>query len=122
MANIRGLAFPIELTSKGGLKLAEDGELVASHIRALLSTDNLERILRPEFGTPALVFEVLNAPEITAERIRLALIAQITESVDFDVWIDESLSIPEEGTVVIQVDWTLNGQTQAQLSFDLLGG
>lgn len=102
----RGLRYPLGLIS-GKLALSEGDELITESIISVLETRQGERVMRPGYGTPDMLWEALGPP-IVAESIRVALKRNIRiEGIEFEVTADESEI--DEGGYLIQIEWTLDG-------------
>lgn len=113
MTVLRGIAYPLQLEN-GTLKVATDLDLRRGHIRSVLETYKLERVMNAEYGLPHLVFSSVNRAAVVAERIRLELTRQIVD-VDFEV----NGSIDDSGTMSIEVIWRYRGALQTPLRYRL---
>jgi uncharacterized protein len=66
-----GLAFPLQSSLQGGLKLSSDAQKVKESIWIILRTSLGERVYRPNFGSrlSELVFEPLNSATLIQIRL-----------------------------------------------------
>jgi phage baseplate assembly protein W len=60
----QGLAFPLQITPRGGLALASGERDIEQAIRIILETAPGERVMRPEFGCR--IYELVFAPRNAA--------------------------------------------------------
>lgn len=69
----RGLAFPVDVDTRGALALVAAGDAVRRSILLILQTEPGERVMRPDFGAGlrALAFEPLNANTLALARHRV---------------------------------------------------
>lgn len=95
-------AYPLRISSNGGLELASDDELIQDRIRALIETRPLEMIMRSGYGLSDQAFTALPSPEVIAERVRQVLEIQLgNEIVPF---IGSRLDA-ENGVLELEINW-----------------
>lgn len=102
--SLRGLSYPLQLDGNGGLKTSSNYSRLSEQIIEILDTKVGERVYRQFFGLPELVFETISE-DVLAQVIK----KQIQEAVPFDIELDVSVSITEDGTAVIYVGYSLEG-------------
>ena len=107
------LAYPLCVVD-GRLVVSRNENVVRDQILSVLETRPLERVMQPAYGTPDLVFEVHSSPGVIAERIRQTLLLSIP-NVAFTV----VGTIAESGIYELEIQYTVNGQLQPTLTFDL---
>lgn len=100
--SIRGVSYPLTI-SNGSLQLSTDIQLIKESIFSVLETRFFERIMRPGYGTPDLIFDAIPSNEFALQQIRMALETQI-EDVDFDV----TGTMLDSGQMFINIEWTVN--------------
>lgn len=101
-SSIRGLSYPLELDGNGGLKISSNYSRLAEQIVEILDTRVGERVYRQFFGIPEMVFETISE-DVLSQIIK----KQIKEAVPFDLELDVSVEINEEGTAIIYVGYSL---------------
>ena len=104
-ANRRGISFPLQVTSDGGLETSEDTNLIRDWIFHLLYTERWERIMRPSFGVPDLTFETRSSFTPVYEAVRQALKQQVERVDEFEV----SGEFVAPSTLILQVKWYVSG-------------
>jgi phage baseplate assembly protein W len=100
--SIKGLSYPLELNGAGGLKTSENFSRLSEQIREVLDTKVGERVYRQFFGLPELVFETISEA-VLSQIIK----KQLKEALPFDVELDVSVEIDEDGRSVIYVGYSL---------------
>ncbi|NLE44887.1 MAG: GPW/gp25 family protein [Chloroflexi bacterium] len=65
----RGVAFPLQLSARGGVALVEGERDIEQSIRIILGTKPGERVMRPEFGCR--VHELLFEPRSASTETRM---------------------------------------------------
>ncbi len=100
--SIKGLSYPLELNGAGGLKTSENFSRLSEQIREVLDTKVGERVYRQFFGLPELVFETISEA-VLSQIIK----KQILEALPFDLELDVSVEIDEDGRSVIYVGYSL---------------
>jgi hypothetical protein len=113
MASMQGLTYPLTLNN-GGLQLSQDYALVGQAIMSVLETRPYERIMRPNYGTPDLVFDAGSDISLIVERIHIALETQIPD-VQFAVTGD----VGDDGDCRLSVGWSINGIPQPAIQYQL---
>jgi phage baseplate assembly protein W len=108
MPTIQGIAYPLAIDpATGGLRVAADAELIRGHILSWLETEPLERVMRPDYGTPDYLFTSQNNWQAIAARIEQRLITVVPQA-RFSV-VGE---LGEEGEGVLEVFWSYEGIEQ----------
>ena len=104
-----GLAFPLRVDARGGLKLVSDDEDVREAIVLILATAHGERPMRPEFGCGIhdYVFDVIDAHTIgrLEYEVRAALDRWEPRIDVLDVRFDASRA--HDGVIAIEIDYRL---------------
>jgi hypothetical protein len=113
MAAIQGFTYPLTLVN-GGLGLSSDFELIRQQIMSVLETRPYERIMRPNYGTPDLVFDVAADVALIVERTRIALETQIP-----DVAFAIAGNIADDGVCNLSIGWSLNDIAQPPIQYRL---
>lgn len=114
MATNRGITYPLALEN-GGLKVSSDYDLLRESIYSVLETRPGERIMRPTYGTPDLVFQAIANIAVVAEQVRISLDNQIPQ-VDFEV----VGTVDEGGAITLMVNWTVGALPQTPIYYRLL--
>ena len=67
----RGFAFPMRLTSRGGVALVSGHDKIVASIKSIVSTAPGERVMRPEFGCTiwSYLFDVVDSNVACVNRI-----------------------------------------------------
>lgn len=104
-----GLSYPIELDGKGGLKLANNYTRIEQQILEVLQTRIGERVYRPFFGIPELIFETIDEYTL-AQSIKTQLQASLPIVPELSV----SVKINEDGASDIYI-WYAVGGIEPQL-------
>ena len=113
------LKFPIQLDpGRGTLKLSDGTRRVEEQIQEILTTNFLERVLRPEFGSDVMVFEAVSNPELIAARINFSLRRYLSVNIEINV----RVRVPQQGTINLDigfVDTSTNqqGNVRSSLTF-----
>lgn len=102
--SIKGLSYPLQLDGNGGLKTSSNYSRLSEQILEVLDTKVGERVYRQFFGLPELVFETISEA-ILAQVIK----KQLEQALPFDVELDVSVEIDENGSAVIYVGYSLEG-------------
>lgn len=79
MVQRRGVSYPLQIVN-GSLRVSEDYDLIREAIASVLETRQLERVLRPDYGTPDFVFSTVSRNGAIAERMQLSLEQQIDDA------------------------------------------
>lgn len=102
MPTIQGIAYPLAIDpASGGLRVAADGDLIRGHILSWLQTIPLERVMRPDYGTPDYLFSSQNNWQAIAAQIEQRLITAIPQARFVVVG-----ELGEEGEGVLEVFWS----------------
>lgn len=108
MPILTGLAYPLEVDeATGNLKTQSDADLIADHILSWLETEPLERVMRPDYGTPGYLFTSQQNWGVIAAAIEQRLRSNIPQAT-FTV----TGSLNEEGEAVLDVNWAIAGVGQ----------
>lgn len=105
---IRGISYPLEI-SNGGLKVSANSDRIYEQVREIIETRIGERIMRQFFGTPDLIFQ-----SFSEDILRNNLTKQIEESLPVEIDTDIDISLSDNGTAVIYINWSLNGRSDYQ--------
>jgi phage baseplate assembly protein W len=105
-----GLAFPLCVTPRGSLGIAQAETKIEQSIWLILSTAQGERLMRPDYGCGVheLVFEP-NTPQNAArivEHVRRALVAQEPRIAVLDVTAETSTNDPS--VLLIRIDYQIH--------------
>lgn len=108
---VKGIAVPFVFNIKGYPASSEDSRTLHDSIYTILSTTPGERVMRPTFGSwlRRLVYDnvdIVTAVQAEVE-VRRALREWEPRIAVSNVQLDIS---PEEGTVVLSIDWVANGE------------
>lgn len=103
-ATIRGLKYPLELDGAGGLKLSSNYDRIGEQILEVLQTRIGERVYRPFFGVPEMLFETIDEYTL-AQTIKSQLLASIPLVPNLDV----RVSLSEDGGANIAVFYSVEG-------------
>jgi hypothetical protein len=101
-ASIKGLSYPLELNGNGGLKTSSNYSRLSEQILEILDTKVGERVYRPFFGLPELVFETISESVLSS-----AIKKQIKNALPFDLDLDVSVEIEDNGMTVIIIRYSL---------------
>lgn len=114
---MRGLKYPLELDGAGGLKLSSNYARIGEQIREVLETRIGERVFRPFFGLPEMMFETIDEYTL-AQSIKSQLLSALPVVPELDV----RVSLREDGGANIVVVYSVEGSEQALIrySFSLL--
>lgn len=103
-ATLRGLSYPLEVDGAGGLKLSSSYDRIGQQILEVLQTRVGERVFRPFFGLPEVLFETVDEYSL-ARTIQTQLEASLTFVPELSV----NVSIDEEGRVQVRVFYSVEG-------------
>lgn len=108
MAILTGLAYPLEVDNvTGNLKTQSDAELIADHILSWLETEPLERVMRPDYGTPGYLFTTQQNWGVIAAAVEARLRANIPQAT-FTV----EGNLTDDGEGQLDVYWAVQGIEQ----------
>lgn len=116
MTQIRGLAYPLQV-SNGGLQLAEDESIVEQQIISVLETRPFERIMRADYGLPDNVFETINPAAINS-KISEAILEQVGGISDLSV--DGAWTGGDNGIYAVTITYSVRGALQPPLTLSLV--
>ena len=100
--SIQGLSYPLELDGNGGIKTSSNYQRISEQIVEILDTRIGERVYRQCFGIPETIFETISE-DVLGQLIK----KQIKEAIPFNLELDVSVEINEEGTAIIYVGYSL---------------
>lgn len=106
-ASLIGFTYPLKLNGRGSIGLSTDEKRVEEQIQEILQTRLTERVMRPRFGTPQLLFESVGSSEQLVSIIQNALDTYLIESVTTKVYV----GITDDGGCAILVEWSSNDPT-----------
>lgn len=111
-SSLRGLKYPLELDGKGGLVLSSNYDRVGEMILETLQTRIGERVYRPFFGVPELLFETIDEYSL-AQTIRSQLNASIPLSIDLEV----KVRLSEDGGATVVVFYSVEGSEPSMVRY-----
>jgi len=103
-ATLQGPSYPLELDGKGGLKLSSNYDRLGEQILEVLQTRIGERLYRPFFGIPELLFETIDEYTLS-QTIRSQLEASLPITPNLSV----AVELFEDGRVAIMVGYSVEG-------------
>lgn len=104
---LTGLKYPLELDGKGGLSLSTNYDRVGEQILEVLQTRFGERVYRPFFGIPELLFETIDESTLSQ-----TIKSQIESSIPPGVELKVKVYLNELGEASIVVYYSVeNSQT-----------
>ena len=109
---LKGLTYPLELNGKGGLKLSSNYDRVGQQILEVLETRIGERVLRPFFGIPELLFETID--EYTLAQ---TIDSQISSVLPPGVELQVKVSLTEDGSARIAVFYSVEGSEPSLVKY-----
>ena len=108
-STLRGLSYPLKLNGSGGLELSSNYDRIGEQILEVLQTRIGERVYRPFFGIPELLFETINEYTL-AQTIR----AQIEASLPIVPQLGVQVALEEDGRAIIYISYSVEG-SEAQM-------
>lgn len=99
-----GLSYPLELDGAGGLKLSSNYDRVAEQILEVLETRIGERVYRPFFGLPEILFETIDENTL-AQSIKAQLEASLSVVPELSV----QVRIDEQGSSDLYIWYSVGG-------------
>lgn len=111
-ATLQGLSYPLELDGKGGLKISSNYDRVGEQILEVLQTRIGERVFRPFFGIPELIFETIDEG-ILAQSIK----SQIKASLPIEPELEVRVDIEEYGSAMIYVWYSIGGSDRSLVKY-----
>jgi phage baseplate assembly protein W len=109
---LQGLKYPLELDGNGGLKLSSGYDRIGEQILEVLETRLGERVYRPFFGIPELLFETIDEYSL-AQSIRSQLRAFLPAIPNIDV----KVTLSEDGGAQIIVFYSVEGSESAMVRY-----
>lgn len=111
-STLQGLKYPLEVDGKGGLKLSANYDRIGEQILEVLQTRIGERVYRPFFGLPELLFETIDEYAL-AQSIRSQLLSSLPILPEVDV----RVSLREDGGANIVAFYSVEGSEQAMVRY-----
>lgn len=111
-STLSGLTYPLRLDGKGGISLSYGYDRIQQQILEILDTRLGERIYRPFFGTPELIFETINE-DVLAQSLK----KQIESAIKFDLELEVVVKISEDGKATIFVSYSDEGTTPQMVKY-----
>ncbi len=111
-STMRGLKYPLELDGKGGFKLSSNYDRIGEQILEVLETRIGERVYRPFFGLPEMMFESIDEYTL-AQSIKSQLLSSLPILPELDV----TVSMREDGGANIIVFYSVEGSEQAMVRY-----
>ena len=112
---IQGISYPLRV-SNGNLEIAQDLTLVSQHVISVLETRWFERVMRANYGTDDLIFEVLK-PAVINSMLQNAVLENVLEISACTVTGDWTSS--DSGKYDVLITYYVNGVPQPPLNFVL---
>jgi phage baseplate assembly protein W len=109
---MQGLKYPLELDGNGGLKLSANYDRIGEQILEILDTRIGERVYRPYFGIPELLFETIDEYTL-AQSLRSQLLGFLPVVTELDV----KVSLSESGDAQIVVFYSVEGSEPAMVKY-----
>lgn len=109
-----GLAYPLELDGSGGLKLSSGYDRIGQQIFEILDTRYGERVYRPFFGTPELLFETISE-SVLQETLRSQIVSSIPFLESNNVRVLANMM--ESGLCEVVVYYSTTGSEQAMVKY-----
>jgi phage baseplate assembly protein W len=111
-STLQGLKYPLELDGRGGLKLSANYDRVGQAILEILETRIGERVYRPFFGIPELLFESIDE-YVLAQSLKSQLLGFLPVVSDLNV----RVSLDEDGEANIVVFYSVEGSEPAMVRY-----
>jgi len=115
MAQIRGLAYPLEVVG-GQLKIAEDISVIEQNIMEVLETRPTERAMRVTYGFDPKIFNTLEPNAINA-RIHKAVVDEIRAISHLEVI--GAVDKADTGTYQVTLNYSVRGVPAPPLNLSL---
>ncbi len=109
---MQGLKYPLELDGRGGLKLSANYDRIGEQILEILDTRIGERVYRPFFGVPELLFETIDEYTL-AQSLKSQLLGFLPVVTELDV----KVSLSESGDANIVVFYSVEGSEPAMVRY-----
>lgn len=101
---MRGLKYPLELDGQGGLKLSSGYDRLGEQILEILETRLGERVYRPFFGIPEVIFETIDEYALSQ-----AILLQLRAFLPTVPTLDVKATLSEDGSAQIIVFYSVEG-------------
>jgi phage baseplate assembly protein W len=111
-STLQGLKYPLELDGQGGLKLSSGYDRIGEQILEVLETRFGERIYRPFFGTPEVIFESIDE-YVLAQTIRSQLLGFLPAVPNIDV----KVALSEDGNAQVIVFYSVEGSENSMVKY-----
>lgn len=109
---MQGLKYPLELDGRGGLKFSANYDRIGEQILEILDTRIGERVYRPFFGVPELLFETIDEYTL-AQSLKSQLLGFLPVVTELDV----KVSLSESGDANIVVFYSVEGSEPAMVRY-----
>jgi phage baseplate assembly protein W len=109
---MQGLKYPLELDGDGGLKLSANYTRIGEQILEMLDTRIGERVYRPFFGIPELLFETIDEYAL-AQSLKSQLLGFLPVITELDV----KVALLESGGANIVVFYSVAGGESAMVKY-----
>lgn len=116
---IGGISYPFRLDGNGGLRVSIGDDRIAEQITEVLETQIGERIWRPFFGMPDVLFESISE-DILANMIKKQLMRSISSTAAIDFKVD--VQADESGEMYIGVSYAIEGNKKTSLTYRISYG
>ena len=111
-STLKGLSYPLEVDGAGGLKLSSNYDRIGEQILEVLQTRIGERVYRPFFGLPELLFETIDEYTLS-QTIKSQLEGSLAIVPDLKV----EVSLLEDGRAFIVVFYSVEGSEQQMVKY-----
>jgi phage baseplate assembly protein W len=111
-STLLGLKYPLELDGQGGLKLSSGYDRVGEQILEVLETRLGERVYRPFFGIPEMLFE-----SIDEYALALDIQSQLTAFIPILQSVDVRVSLSEDGSAQLFVFYSVEGSESSMVKY-----
>ena len=111
-ATMRGLKYPLELNESGGLKLSSGYDRIGEQILEVLETRLGERVYRPFFGIPEVLFESIDEYAL-AQTIRSQIQAFLPTVPNIEV----KVYFSEDGSAQVIVFYSVEGSESSMVEY-----
>ena len=109
------MSYPLTL-SNGGLAVSVDLDLISQHVLSVVETRWYERVMRADYGTDDLIFEVIN-PALINSQFQLAIENNVPEVDSVNVTGDWTSG--DNGFYRVIITYYVDGAPQPPLNFTL---
>lgn len=103
--NIIGLSYPLQTDGQGGLKLSVGANRIHEQIREILDTEIGERIYRPLFGSPNLIFTSPKVIDLIVIQLEQLLRKWLPSTYVSNLKVDVISNAIESGLLEVQVTY-----------------